>query len=587
MTHYYAECYEILELEDLNYVRAGYAGQYAWREFIFWYYDFAFWNGSWQHLEYETGKYADWVTWTLIADLDSQRFTLVKVDVGGTSYSLSDVDFENQVSSVDYVSLAFADPGATASGGYGAYYDDLLVCRGSEIQFNGLSDGMIIQLLDESGNSIASKLTPPSGTLSFDVESEGIDTPFNGFIKIIEASIIPVSNVQGDIYFKIYGFNENLLWTTSSIAVYDGDVISIKSKLAGSQSVNVSEGWESGSLGGWSLHDTYYSSYASGSISAGASTYTANTGGYSADIYGDLTFSADYHKAYSYFSIPVNENVTEVSVSYYMYTKESASGSADSSKTYVEGRLYIKIYNYTSDSTQTLWGSYERDSPSWSSYSKQWIFGDIVRLVEVGFRAYFYGGSLGSGPGYLDGWVYIDDLNINYKTPSPVSTFQVSCDYSISGKYVKASKHASYDSANYTLTVYHNYVDNSSWICADATPTLNAILPFSSSWTSSWIAMLNPSEAEKGFYPYYIKISLDLEGIDVSGEIISSNASAVLSLGLYWTAAFNGPPTLKLVTAYGFTPRITFSSEGVTAAVMILTLTLTVAYLSYSKHNSE
>lgn len=82
-------------------------------------------------------------------------------------------------------------------------------------------------------------------------------------------------------------------------------------------------------------------------ITAGASTYTAKTGSYSAQIYGDLTFEASYHKAYSFFSIPVNENVSEVTVTYYMYMKESTAGSVDAAKTYVEGKLYIKyIFNF-------------------------------------------------------------------------------------------------------------------------------------------------------------------------------------------------------------------------------------------------
>ena len=509
------------------------------------------------------------------------------MDVGGTIYSLSNIGFENQLSSIDYVSLTFANPSATATMPDEAYYDDLLFCSGTEIYFNGLSDGFVVELFDVIGNLISRKLAS-SSSLSFDVEAENIDIPFNGMIRVVETIPVSVSNAQGNVYFKVYGFSGDLLWTTSSITVYDGDVISIKTGFAGSQNVNISEGWESGSLGDWSLHDTYFSSSASGTITAGASTYTANTGGYSAEIYGDLTFTADYHKAYSYFSIPVNENVTEVSVSYYMYTKESASGSADSTKTYVEGRLYIKIYNYTSSSTQTLWGPYERDSPSWSSYSKQWTFSDAVKLIEVGFRAYFYGGDIGTGSAYLDGWVYIDDVNINYKKISPVSTFQVSCDYSISGKYIKASENAPYDSANYTLTVYHNYQSNSSWIYAYQTPMYNATLPFSSSWISGWITMLTPNEGESRFYPYYIKVELSVKAIDLSGQIISSNAHAVLALDLYWKAlAFNGPPTLKLIEVYGFTPRITVSSEGLTAFMMIFILTLTATYLVYKREELD
>lgn len=587
MTGFYADDYQILELEDANNVRAGYAGHDYWKPNLFTrYYDFALWNGSWQYLEYQTNSYTDWVTWTLIANVTSQKFELVEVDVGGTIYSLNNIGFENQLSSIDYVSLTFANPSATATAPDEAYYDDLIVCTDTKLTFNGLNEGMIVELWD--GINLVSRKLALSSSLFFNIESDGINIPFNGSVKIFETVKISVSNVQGNVYFKVYGFSGNLLWTTSSITVYDGDVISIKTGFTGSQSVNISEGWESGSLNGWSLHDTYFSSFASGTITAGASTYTANTGGYSAEIYGDLTFTADYHKAYSYFSIPINENVSEVSVSYYMYTKEYASGSADSTSTYVEGKLYIKIYNYTSGSTQTLWGPYERDSPSWSSYSKQWVFSDIVKLIEVGFRAYFYGGNIGSGSAYLDGWVYIDDVNINYKKVAPVSTFQVSCDYSISGKYIKASENAPYDSANYTLTVYHNYMSNSSWVYAYQTPVYNATLPFSSSWISGWITMLTPSEEESRFYPYYIKVELNVEAIDLSGQVISSSAYAVLTLDLYWKVfAFNGPPALRLVEVYGLTPRITVSSEGLTASIMTLILTFVAAYLVWKREELD
>jgi len=361
-------------------------------------------------------------------------------------------------------------------------------------------------------------------------------------------------------------------------------------KSQGSQSIDINEGWESGSLNGWSLHDSYFSSYASGSIKAGVSTYTANTGTYSARIYGDLTFSSSYQKAYSYFSININEDVTSVSVSYYMYTKEYASGSASTTKTYVEGRLYIKIYNYTSGSIQTLWGPYERDSPSWRSYSKQWTFSDVVKLVEVGFRAYFYGGSISGGPGYLDGWVYIDDVSINYEKVAyvSVSQFKVTCDYSISGKYVKASANADYDSVNYTLSVYHQVDGANNWVYAYSTDTFNASLPVSvTGWSSGWLSLLTGSYTD-GIHNYYIKVQIDTAGYSLNNTVISDTTYAILQLQLKWQNTWLNPSnSLRLVEAHGLTPRVAFSSEGLTAFMMIFILTLTATYLVYKREELD
>jgi len=79
-------------------------------------------------------------------------------------------------------------------------------------------------------------------------------------------------------------------------------------------------------------------------ITAGASAYTAKTGSYSAQIYGDLTFEASYHKAYSFFSIPVNENVSEVTVTYYMYMKESAAVVLMLPKLMLKANFTLNIY---------------------------------------------------------------------------------------------------------------------------------------------------------------------------------------------------------------------------------------------------
>jgi len=79
-------------------------------------------------------------------------------------------------------------------------------------------------------------------------------------------------------------------------------------------------------------------------ITAGASTYTAKTGSYSAQIYGDLTFEASYHKAYSFFSIPVNENVSEVTVTYYMYMKESTAVVLMLPKLMLKANFTLNIY---------------------------------------------------------------------------------------------------------------------------------------------------------------------------------------------------------------------------------------------------
>jgi len=121
------------------------------------------------------------------------------------------------VDRLDYISLIFANPDEDA---VSAYYDDLVVYKGTKITFNGLSNGLLVELWDEAGSLVHRKLAS-SSSLIFDVEPESISIPFNGKVKIIDTIPVSVSNVQGDVYFKVYGFNGNLLWTTNSIAVYE------------------------------------------------------------------------------------------------------------------------------------------------------------------------------------------------------------------------------------------------------------------------------------------------------------------------------------------------------------------------------
>lgn len=118
---------------------------------------------------------------------------------------------------LDYISLIFANPDEDA---VSAYYDCLVVYKGTKITFNGLSNGLFVELWDEAGSLVHRKLAS-SSSLIFDVESESISIPFNGKVKIIDTIPVSVSNVQGDVYFKVYGFNGNLLWTINSIAVYE------------------------------------------------------------------------------------------------------------------------------------------------------------------------------------------------------------------------------------------------------------------------------------------------------------------------------------------------------------------------------
>jgi len=66
------------------------------------------------------------------------------------------------VDRLDYISLIFANPDEDA---VSAYYDDLVVYKGTKITFNGLSNGLLVELWDEAGSLVHRKLASSSSLI--------------------------------------------------------------------------------------------------------------------------------------------------------------------------------------------------------------------------------------------------------------------------------------------------------------------------------------------------------------------------------------------------------------------------------------
>jgi len=147
-------------------------------------------------------------------------------------------------------------------------------------------------------------------------------------------------------------------------------------------------------------------------------------------------------------------------------------------------KQYVKVNQ--SGTITTYYGQSESLSGvsgwgDWTYLSYDFTFDGQVDLIEFGFYIYARKSSPSDYTTY-GCQVCIDDVEV-YAT---VSKFRVTCDYSISGRYVKSYDGAPLDTCNYTITICHNVDVNSSWIEA-AEYNYNASLPLTvTGWSSNW-----------------------------------------------------------------------------------------------------
>ena len=166
-------------------------------------------------------------------------------------------------------------------------------------------------------------------------------------------------------------------------------------------------------------------------------------------------------------------------------------------------------------------------------------------------------------------------LEVSYIVP--LSQFKVTCDFNINGKYVRACEQAPWNTCNYTVNIYHNIDDDSTFIQAYSNPFFNASLPVNvENWSSSWINMLNASTT--GSHSYYIKVEIESKAYDLNDTVTISKAYVILELDLTWTNTWTKPGyMLRIVETYNLYPSTNYPIESLNACIMIILISITLA----------
>jgi len=347
--------------------------------------------------------------------------------------------------------------------------------------------------------------------------------------------------------------------------------------------------FEDGNYNGWSIVKSGGTYSPTNTISVTTSSYSVYEGSYALFIRNKILVGSGYSygDAYSYVARKYSgvTGVTRLTFSCWVRLYISTTGI---SSYYI--KQYVKVNR--GGSTTILWGashSHPKTEPwdDWVFLSYNFTLESTDEILEIGFYTRVY---KSSPPDYYqgEGQAHIDNVEIIADKPifstGTVTQFQVTCDYSINGKYVRANKESPWNTCNYTISIYHNVDSTSSWVFAYSSDTYNASLPVSvAGWSSGWLGLLTGSYAD-GPHDYYIKVELNTYGIALNGSVVSQSAYVVLQLQLNWQNCWSNPSySLRVVEACGLTPQLYISSEGISATLMIDVLSLAAALYSGRK----
>ena len=239
--------------------------------------------------------------------------------------------------------------------------------------------------------------------------------------------------------------------------------------------------------------------------------------------------------------------------------------------------LYIIINR--GGETFTLYGN-SLSNQGWGELTSTWTINPTDKIIEVGFRIYWKK-NYPSDNTWIFSYIYIDEVTIQVDQPifegTTVTMFQVTCDYTITGRHVKSSLNNPENTCNYTIRIYHAVDSQNNWQLAYQYPVTNASIPYSAvNWQSGWLTLMAAST--EGSHTYYIKVELEVKAYDLSNNIITKTDYAVLSLSMKWQNTWmpGKTYTVKLIES-SFNPSITVSIPILGLAVLIVAVGIVAA----------